>query len=103
RRVDVHRHVIHRPAAHAHQLALRARLLEMQPAQHAALRARVVVLHEGQGDARLAVALDLEGLEEEAAVVAEGLRLDDQHAGQRGLDDVHRTTSWRSRRWRYWP
>lgn len=84
-------------------LALRAGLLEMQPAQHTALRARVVVLHEGQGDARLAVAIDLEGLEEEAAMVAEYLRLDDQHPGQGRLDDLHFTASCVTRRCRYCP
>jgi len=61
----------------------------MQATQHAARRARVIVLHEGQGDARLAVALDLKGLDEEAALIAEHLRLDDQYPRQRRLDDFH--------------
>ncbi|MNY83766.1 hypothetical protein D3C86_2267700 [compost metagenome] len=65
----------------------------MQTAQHTARRARMVVLHEGQGDAGLAVALDLKGLDEEAALIAKHLRLDDQHARQCGFDDVHWTAS----------
>ncbi|MOA60518.1 hypothetical protein D3C78_1854200 [compost metagenome] len=63
----------------------------------------MVVLHEGQGDARLAITLDLEGFEKEATLVAEHLRLDDQHAGQGRFDHVHRTASWLSSRFRYWP
>ncbi|MNE94438.1 hypothetical protein D3C80_1924000 [compost metagenome] len=88
-RVDVHRHVIHRAAADADQLALGAGALEMQAAQYPARRARVVVLHEGQGDARLAIALDLKGLDEETTLIAEHLRLDDQHPRQRRFDDLH--------------
>ncbi|MNG21586.1 hypothetical protein D3C84_1059730 [compost metagenome] len=89
RRVDVHRHVIHRAAADADQLALGAGALEMQAAQYPARRARVVVLHEGQGDARLAIALDLKGFDEETTLIAEHLRLDDQHPRQRRFDDLH--------------
>ncbi|MNO00280.1 hypothetical protein D3C81_2201430 [compost metagenome] len=61
----------------------------MQAAQHPAWRARMIVLHEGQGDAGLAVALDLKGLDKESSLIAEHLGLDDQHARQCGFDDVH--------------
>jgi len=60
-------------------------------------------LHEGQGDAGVAVALDLEALDKKAARVAKHLGLDDQHARQDGLDHLHRTASWCNTRSRYWP
>ncbi|MNC65094.1 hypothetical protein D3C75_1153500 [compost metagenome] len=61
----------------------------------------MVVLHEGQADPRLAIALDLEGFDEETTMVTEHLGLDDQHTRQLGLDDIHLTASCVSRRLRY--
>jgi hypothetical protein len=43
---DVHRHIEHRAAHHAHQLALGLLHLVVQAAQHALAGAAVVVLHE---------------------------------------------------------
>ncbi|MOA53524.1 hypothetical protein D3C78_1769960 [compost metagenome] len=53
----------------------------------------MVILHERQGDAGFAIALDLKGFDEEAAMIAEHLGLDDQHARQLGFDDLHLTAS----------
>ncbi len=77
---DVDGHVEDRPADHAHKLVLgEGRALEMQAAHRAALPGkRVVVLHELGVEARLGQALAVVGLGEEAAVVAELLRLDEE-------------------------
>src|SRR5438445_2078765 len=75
-------------AHRAHQLPLRSRSLRMQAAQRPPHRARVVVLHEVVGDAALAVARGMERLHEEAAGVAEDVRLDDQHPRQLRRQDL---------------
>jgi hypothetical protein len=88
---DVDSDVEDHAARHTHQLALRMRrLLPVQAAQHAARRARMVVLDEGdplagRGHERLLVV----ALEEEAARVAEHLGLDDEHAFDRGGSGLH--------------
>src|SRR5690606_25558718 len=85
---------------------LRVLFLEVEPAQDAALGARVVVLHERAGDARLGVAPGVVALQEEPARVAEDAGLDEEHARQRGLGDGHRAStacrSTRSRRYVPW-
>jgi hypothetical protein len=87
---DVHGDVEHRAARHAHQLALRLAQLVMQPAQHAAGGAGMVVLHELGADAgRLGQHALVVALEEEAARVAEDLRFEDQRVVDLGLDDLH--------------
>ena len=84
--VDVQRHVVDSALAGAHQLALGLAFLEVQAAQHPARRARVVVLHEvpaqrGEG----VVALLAVALQQEAALVLEDVRMDDDYARQRCL------------------
>lgn len=102
-RVDVHGYVVDRTATDADQLALRTTALEMQAAQHATCRARVIVLHEGVRDAQLPVALGLVALQEKPPGITEYLRFDDQHAGQYGFQHLHERGSWLARRSRYWP
>ena len=93
RAADAHvdRDVDRASAQHGDKLALGIRILDMQAAKHALRRAREIVLHEAVGDPALRIALLLERLHEEAARVSEHLGLDDQHARDGGLDDVHRT------------
>ena len=76
----VHRDIEHLAPGHAHQLALGVVLLEMQTPQHAPGRAALVVLHELPVDARGRELVFLVRLHEIAAVVAEHLRLNDDHA-----------------------
>jgi hypothetical protein len=64
--------------------------LVVQPAQHAARRARMVVLHEVDVEASFAKRAPVPALEEESTLVAEHARLDDEHVGDRGGDDAHR-------------
>ena len=79
------------PVGDAHQLALRlGGQLVVQAAQDAASRPRVVVLHEldldpGGGAERLAVV----ALQEEAALVAEDARLEQQYVRDRELSHLH--------------
>jgi len=62
----------------------------MQAAQHAALRARMVVLHEAgpQAGSGLEVAL-VEGLHEEAAIVAEYPGFEQDHIRDRESCGLH--------------
>ncbi len=63
----------------------------------------MVVLHKRQGDPRLlGIALRLEGLQEEAAVVTEDLGFDQLDVRDRGVEDLHQSCSLHSRA-RYWP
>src|SRR5450755_1342579 len=81
--------------ADPHELALRVRrLLPVQSAQNASCRARMIVLDEAD-----ALAEDrrespfAEALEEEAPRVGVDLRLDDEHASDRGRGRFHRADS----------
>ena len=81
----VHGHIEHLALGHAHQLALRVLLLEVQAAQHAAGGAALVVLHEFLIDAGFGKLILLIGLHKITAVVAEHLRLNDHNTGDLGL------------------
>ena len=81
----VHGHVEHLALGHAHQLALRVVLLEVQAAQHTAGGAALVVLHELLIDAGFGKLILLVGLHKVTAVVAEHLRLNDHNTGDLGL------------------
>ena len=86
----IHRHVEHLPRHHAHELALRLARLEVQAAQHAGGRARVVVLDErARAPGGAAEPVVAEGLHEEAARVFVHLGLEDEHAGNGGGDGLH--------------
>ena len=75
---DIDCEVEARAAQHPHELGLRVRrLLEMQPAHHALLRARLVVLHEIVFDSQLFEPLLVITFEKISAVILENRRLDD--------------------------
>src|SRR5262249_35689016 len=74
---------------HRHELALAARVLEVEAAEDAAARGGDVVLDEGAGDAGGGVAGGVEGFEEEAAGVAEDFGLEEEEAGGGEGGDVH--------------
>src|SRR5205814_113429 len=78
---------------HAQELSLRVRVLRVQPAQRIALRVRVVVLDEHRVDPARAILLGRERLEEEAAVVAVHLGLDQHDARNRGLYEARAHSS----------
>ena len=87
---DVHRHVEHLALDRPHELALGLPVLRVQAPQGPPGRVRVVVLDEGPGDSALRVLSLVVGLEEEAAGVLEDVRLDQDHAGQVGREELHR-------------
>src|SRR5262249_16221140 len=90
--------VAHRAAQHGHELSLRFGMLKVQAAQRAAHRARQVVLHEWLCETRFGVALRLKRLQKETARIAKYSWLDDQHARNVSLDDVHvADDAWMSR------
>ena len=68
---DVHRDVEDLSPHRAHELSLRSSQLGVQPAQGPARGAGMVVLDERSFDAALPVLVGVEGLEEEAARIAE--------------------------------
>ena len=68
-------------------------LLKVQAAQHAALGVGVVILHEVQVEPRqLGVSAAVMPLHKEPPLVAMHVGLNDQHAGQPGLMDLHHPT-----------
>src|SRR5690606_25523456 len=76
---DVDRDREHAPGDDAHQLRHRAVVLKMQAPDHAAHRARLVVLHELVRDAERAEAVPPVRLDKPASVIGEDLRRDDLH------------------------
>jgi hypothetical protein len=102
---DVDRHVEHAASRHAHELALRLRRqLVVETAQHAARRARMVVLHElVAGAGELVEQLLVEALHEEAALVAEHARLEHHDVGDGGGHGLHQNNLSLSSCWRYCP
>src|SRR4051812_43441420 len=87
-RADIHRDVEDLPAHRAYQLALRLLALAVQPAERAALRARMVVLDERVRDAALAIFRGVKGLEKKSAPVAMDVGLDQDDAGKPGLVEL---------------
>ncbi|MNS89885.1 hypothetical protein D3C72_1239120 [compost metagenome] len=87
---DIDSHIQHFTVGDTHQLALGVFQLIVQPAQHTLLRARMVVLDKGRGDAGFVYErLGVEALIEKTAAITEHVWFDDQHAWQVGSDDVH--------------
>ena len=87
---NIHRHIKHRAAHHAHQFALGLPDLIMQTAQHAPGAAAMVVLHKIDIKAGSFVeGFLVEAFEEEAARIAEHLGLDDEYVWDGGGDYVH--------------
>lgn len=76
-------------AEHRHQLPLRKRILQVQPAQHAPGRAGQIVLDERASDSVLGVTGKLIRLEKKAALVPEQPGLDDNCPGNFGLNNIH--------------
>jgi len=68
---------------------LRAPDLKVQAAHGSADRLRVVVLDERAGDAARKIFSRVIGFEEESPAVAMDVRLDDDHAGQLCLLELH--------------
>src|SRR5713101_1647314 len=86
---DVHRDIKDFAGDNADELPLRLADLVVQPAQHALLRARVIVLDKGRADS-LALELPLvPALEEESARVAEHSGLKEQHIRESCRNDLH--------------
>src|SRR5205823_4397281 len=98
--------VEHAAADDAHQLSLRLPDLIMQPAQHAARGAGMIVLDEAHVEVRGGTEPVLvPALQEKTALIAEHLRLADEDIGDRRGHHVHDTARSCSsaRRSRYWP
>jgi len=93
RPAEVHDHVEHRADRAADELALRVLDLVVEAAQHAAARARVVVLHEVDVDAGGGQCRRFQLSKEEAAVIAEDPGLDQLDVGDGGGRDLHRARS----------
>src|SRR5205807_1643455 len=88
RAADVNGHVEQRAARAAHELSLRVRLLVVQAAQDAVARARMIVLNERRRQSGARKRLGVKRLHEEAAVVGEELRFDENHARKLRLGEV---------------
>ena len=100
---EIHRHVEHLAGHDPHQLALRAPELVVQPPQHAAGRAAVIVLHEVGDDAGRRELPAVPGLHEEPAIIAEQLRLDKEDVGNRRGRESHGRSGSAATRSRYSP
>ena len=81
--------VKHLAGEHLHQFSLPLRMLQMQPAQHAAHRTRHVILHKLRLDTRLAVAAGVPAFHEKTARIAKHARLDNQGTVQTGRENSH--------------
>src|SRR5262245_43360603 len=86
---NVDRHVVDLALDHANQFALRPAKLRVQPAYRASLRPRMVVLDEDRVNPALLILTPVIGFEEEASLVAEDLRLDDDHTGNVRGNEFH--------------
>ena len=63
----------------------------------------MIVLNEGQPNARLLVSFDLKGLFEKPSMIAKHLGLNDHDTGQRGSNNVHGVVSASKTCCKYWP
>jgi hypothetical protein len=85
---DVHRHVKHHAAHHAHQFALGLLHLVVQATQHTLGAAAVVVLHKVDlKPSDLVEVLLVEAFKKEAPRIAKDLRLEDEQVGDVGGGD----------------
>src|SRR6266566_6659243 len=76
---DIDRYVEHAAAEDCDEFPLRARVLQVKPAQDPVGRAGKIVLHEGSFDTSSGVAFGLIGFHKKATRIAKALRLNDQH------------------------
>src|SRR5262245_38600683 len=86
---NINRNVVDLAFDHPNQFTLRPPDLRVQPADRAALRTRMVVLHEDHINPAFVILPLVIGLEEKTALVAEDLRFDDDHAGNVRRDELH--------------
>ncbi len=86
---QIQRHIPNVPGNHSDQLSLRPVQLVMQPAQHTAHRARLVVLHKLCRQTSLAIRPRIEHLGKPAAVVPISFRSYKLHVAQRRWDNLH--------------
>src|SRR5436189_146919 len=89
--------VVDLPFDDANQLGLLAIELQMQTAQRAANRTRMIVLHERPLDPTGAIPLGVIGLDKKPAAVGVDLRLDDENTWNLRGDDTHVRTRDRGR------
>jgi hypothetical protein len=88
---------IEHAAAHdRYKLSLRLRVLDMKPSQHAASRAREVILKKRHFYPCDRVTLRLKGLEKTSSRISEDFGLDDDDFGDFSSDDFHDEFSHRS-------
>src|SRR5262245_5478265 len=87
---NIYRDVENLAFDYANQFALREPNLSVQPADRAALRPRMVVLHEDRINPAFMIFPLVIGLEEKTTLVAEDLRFDDDHAGYVRRNKLHR-------------
>jgi len=85
------------------ELALRMRILEMQPAQNALAGVREIILDEMPVQAGFRVAAQVPGFLEEPAFIAKDIGFDQQQARERSSFDDHAGCPCLSRRNRYSP
>jgi len=86
---NVDRHVHNVAAQNADQFALASGILQMQTANHPMRRTRYVVLHEWPTQPVDRIAIGPKGLKEEASLVTEQFRLNDQYFGDWSAEDIH--------------
>src|SRR5690606_15387926 len=92
-RPQVHRDVPDRAVKHRHELALRIRILEMEPPEDAFTRGGDVVLRKGSGDPVLLVPRPTPRLQKIPTRILEHRWLNDQHALNSSLEHHHTTFS----------
>jgi hypothetical protein len=81
---------IEHPAAHdGYKLSLRLRVLDMKPSQHAASRAREIILKKRHPYPCGHVTLRLKGLKKTSSRISEDFRLDDYDVGNFRSDNFH--------------
>lgn len=82
---------IEHPAAHdRYKLSLCLRVLDMKPSQHAASRAREIVLKKRHFYPCRRISLRLKGLKKTPSRIPEDLGLDDDDVGDFSSDNFHR-------------
>jgi hypothetical protein len=100
---QVHRYVEHRARDHADEFSLRLLDLIMEPAQHEAGGAAVIVLDKARIDPGGGEVPRVPRFIKEAAAIAEQLRLDQPDLGKGGGGDLHRPWPFSITLMRYWP
>ena len=79
-----------------HKLSLRLRILDVEPPQHAARRAREIILKKRHFYSRGRISLRLKGFEEKTSRIAKDLGLDNHDVWNFSWNNVHAGLSHRS-------